>query len=553
MSEESILILNMLREGKVTAEQADSLLRAVRETAAAAPAPSAGPAPPVPPVPPVVEPDSAAISAMQAKLAELQGKLGDLQGKLGAAQATRTTDYASALAGKILDTLPKPDIDMGKINKAVDEAMRGLNSLKNDAVRTARSAARQASQEARRAGREGRRAIKFEFNFDLGGETASGRPENAKNAPQAVQTSQDTVAWTGADKLALENHHGNITVIGADLPAGTAEATVTKTAWAESESEARILLQQVFLTNQVENGRCKVGIAAPRDAAERLTVDYEIRVPQAAALEVSTTYGNVTAQQTSGALSVQTVSGQVQAAEPFAGAPGETRLHSHSGDIHLRNWNAPTGSVFVETSSAVIDASEVTGETISLTSRSGDIDARSVHAGSQASFEASSGDVHIAHSTAKTRVHLRTQTGQASLTDTQAEQIHIETVSGDAEIHEVAGTLTVKTISGDVEASGADSPAISLVTVSGDTRWAVPTPFSGAFSGTTVSGDLRLTLPSGSDVRVEMNTTSGTLALKSPVTDAVTTDRHAAGTLSTGTGSIRLQSVSGDLVVSEAV
>jgi len=552
MSEESVLILNMLREGKITAEQADSLLRAVRETPAA---PSAGPvppAPPVPPVPPVVEPDSAALSAMQAKLAELQGKLGDLQGKLGAAQTTRTTDYASTLAGKIFDTLPKPEIDMGKINKAVDEAMRGLNSLKNDALKTARTAARQASQEARKAGREGRRGFKFDFNFDFGGETASGRPENIRNQPQAVQTSRDSVTWAGAEKLALENFHGNITVIGADMAAGTAEASVTKTAWAETEAEARILLQQVFLTHQVENGRCKVGIAAPRDAAERLTVDYEIRVPRSLALEVSTTYGNVTAQGTSGAIAVQTASGEVHATDPFTDAPGETRLSSTSGDVYLRNWKLTPGGVSVETSSAMIDASEVSGETVSLTSRSGDIDARAIQAGSQASFESSSGDITVAQTTAGTRVHLRTQSGQASVSDTRAEQLHVETVSGDADLRSVSGALTVKTISGDVEASKANSPAISLVTVSGDTHWAVPAAFSGAFSGTTVSGDLRLTLPAGSDARIEMNTTSGTLALKSPVTDAVTTDRHAAGTLGTGTGSVRLQSVSGDLVVSEA-
>ena len=551
MSEESVLILNMLREGKVTAEQADSLLRAVRETPAAPPTPPVPPVSPVPPVPPVVEPDAAAISAMQAKLAELQGKLGDLQGKLGAAQASRTTDYASTLAGKIFDTLPKPEIDMGKINKAVDEAMRGLNSLKNDAMKTARSAARQAAQEARRAGRESRRGVRFDFNFDFGGDTAAGRPENNRHEAQAVQTSQDTVAWTGADKLVLENYYGNVTVIGADIPNGTAEATVTKTAWGESESEARVLLQQVFLTNQVEGGRCKVGVAAPRDGAERLTVDYEIRVPQATALEVSTTYGNVTARGTSGMLSVQTISGRVQAAEPFSGAPGDLRLSSRSGDIHLRNWEAPAGSITVETTSATIDASEVAGETVSFSSRSGDMEARAVKASSQASFESTSGDVSVMQTTAGTRVHLRTQSGQAGVTDVQAEQIHIETVSGDAEIRGLAGALTVKTISGDVEASGADSPAISLVTVSGDTRWTMPSPFSGAFSGTTVSGDLRLMLPPGSDARVEMNTTSGTLALQAPVSDAVTTDRHAAGTLGAGTGSLRLQSVSGDLVVSE--
>ena len=541
MSEESILILNMLREGKISAEQADSLLRAVRETG---PSPSAPP-----PVPPVVEPNTAAIAAMSAKLAELQGKLGDLQGKLGAAQTHRTTDYASTLAGKIFDTLPKPEIDMGKINKAVDEAMRGLNSLKNDALKTARSAARQASHEARRAGREGRKAMKFEFNFNLGGEIPSGRPENTAGEPQETQTSTESIAWSGADKLALENHYGSVTVIGADLPAGTAEAVMTKTAWAGTDAEARVFLQQVFLTHQVENGRCKVGIAAPRDAAERLTVDYEIKVPRTAPLEVTTTYGAVSATGTSGALNVHSTSGKVQVFAPNTDAAGETRLHSHSGIIKIANWNLPAGSVFAETSSASIEASEVSGETVSLTSRSGDVEARAIHAGSLGVFESASGDLSVSNSTAKTRVHLRTQSGSASLTGTQAEQIQIETVSGDAHLRAVSGALTVKTISGNVDTSGSDSPAISLITVSGDTTWALPSVFSGAFSGTTVSGDLCLTLPAGSDARIEMNTTSGSLALKVPATEIVTTERRVTGTVGGGVGSIRLQSVSGDLVV----
>ena len=553
MTEESVLILNMLREGKITAEQADSLLRAVRETGA--PAPAAAPTPPAAPAPPLppAGPDSAAMAAMQAKLAELQGKLGDLQGKLGAAQTTRTTEYASALAGKILDTLPKPELDMGKINKAVDEAMRGLNSLKNDALRTAKTAARQASQEARRAGREGRRAIKFEFNFDLGGETPNGRPLNSSGEPEAVQTNVENVSWTGADKLLLENHYGSVTVTGEDRPDGTAEATVTKTAWAGSDSEARVVLQQVFLTHQVENGRCKIGVAAPRDAAERLTVDYEIRVSRSVPLEVSTTYGAVSARGTSGALTAHSASGKIQASEPWTDAPSDTRLSSHAGAVGLTRWNAPSGTVWVETGSASINAAEVTSESISLSSRSGDIETRDIHAGSLASFESTSGDVSVSQSTAKHRVHLRTQSGRAEITNTQAEQIQMETVSGDAYVRGTSGALTVKTISGDVDASDADSPAISLVTVSGDVQWTVPAPFSGAFAGTTVSGDLRLFVLSGSDARIEMNTTNGTLALQLPVTDAVTTERHAAGTLGAGTGSIRLQSVSGDLAVSELI
>ena len=552
MSEESILILNMLREGKITAEQADSLLRAVRVNGVA-PAPSVPPVAPIPPVPPLPPvPDPAAMQAMQAKLAELQGKLGDLQGKLGAAQAARSVEHATTLAGKILDHLPRPEMDMGKINKAVDEAVRGLHSLKNDVLRTANNAARQASQEARRAAREGRKAMKFEFNIDLGGDSSSGEvPVNMGDQPEACEVSHDTVTWAGADRLAVENKYGNITVLGIETASGAAEAVVTKKAWADTEADARVVLQQVFLTHQVENGVCKIGVAAPQDARDRLTVDYEIRVPQQVTLEAVTTYGVISAQGVSSAFMAKTTSGEVHLEQPWAADGSETRLSSASGSVHVAEWNAPTSRLWVETTSGDVHAGRLTGQSVTLTSRSGDVTAKKVQVTEAASFESASGDLEVTNGSAGRRVSLRTQSGQAVVSGVRSEQIQIETVSGDAEIHDVAGALTVKTVSGDVEATGADSPAVSLLTVSGDALWKIAEPFSGSFSGTTVSGDLRLELPVASDIRLEMNTTNGSIHLKVPLTETVQTEKHAAGKLGAGTGSVRLQSVSGDLSVTE--
>ncbi len=555
MSEESILILNMLREGKITAEQADSLLRAVRVTGAAsgptsAPPPAA-PAPPAPPAAPHI-PDPAAMASMQAKLAELQGKLGDLQGKLGAAQTAKAAGQAASFAGKVLDHIPRPDMDMGKINKAVDEAMRGLNSLKNDALRTAKTAARQAGQEAKRAAREGRKAMKFDFSFDLGGESSGDQPANTAGQPEASETSQATFTWTGADRLVLENKHGNVTIIGVETSEASAQAVITKTAWAGSESDARVVLQQVFLTNQVENGRCKVGVAAPQDARDKLTVDYEIRVPRQTPLEVITTFGAVAVRGASGALTVKSASGEIMLEDLAAVEGGETKVNSAAGEVRVTGWNVPSGSLLVETTSADIRAERLTGGTIGLTSRSGDVVVQKAQVTGTASFESASGDVRVSDGGGGTRALVRTQSGSAEVSNLRAEQVHVETVSGDAALHDVAGALTVKTVSGDVEASGADSPAVSLLTVSGDARWQFSGPFSGSFAGTTVSGDLRLALPAGSDTRIEMNTTSGSLDLGMALTGTTLTEKHAAGALGAGTGSVRLQSVSGDLAVAEA-
>lgn len=554
MSEESILILNMLREGKITAEQADSLLRAVRETGTASGPPPVAPVPPVPPVPPAPPhiPDPAAMASMQTKLAELQGKLGDLQGKLGAAQTAKAAGQAAAFAGKMMDHLHKPDLDLGKINKAVDEAMRGLNSLKNDALRTAKTAARQAGHEAKRAAREGRKAMKFEFNFDLGGESSSGdQPANTMGQPEAGETSRDTITWTGADRLVLENKYGNITVIGSEASEGGAEAVVTKKAWAGSEAEARVVLQQVFLTNQVENGRCKIGVAAPQDARDRLNVDYEIRVPRQTPLEVTTTFGTIAVQGASSALLAKSASGEVSVTEAWAVDGGETKVNSAAGEVRVTGWNVPAGSLLVETTSADIRAERLTGQTISLSSRSGDVLVQKAQVTGTASFESASGDVHVSDGGGGTRALARTQSGSAEVSNLRAEQVHVETISGDAALRDVVGALMVKTVSGDVEASGADSPAVSLLTVSGDAHWQFSRPFSGSFAGTTVSGDLRLILPAGSDTRIEMNTTSGSLGLSLPLTETTLTEKHAAGKLGAGTGSVRLQSVSGDLAVTE--
>lgn len=551
MSEESILILNMLREGKVTAEQADSLLRAVRETPVAATPPPVPPAPPTPPAPP--SPDPAMMASMQARLAELQGKLGELQGKLGAAQTARSADGAASLAGKILDHIPRPELDMGKINKAVDEAMRGLNSLKNDAVKTARTAGRQAAEEAKRAAREGRKAMKREFNFDMnfGGDEPGrdARPTNAQTQPQAADTTHDTVAWAGAETLALENKYGNLTVRGTDAPSGTATATVTKTAWADTEDASRVLLQQVFLTHTVENGQCRVGVAAPADARDRLTVDIEIQVPRSMALDVSTQFGAVTLEEVSAVLSVKTASGSVSVVRPVDTGAGDAKLLSASGSLTLSDWNLPRTALTLETASGDVVLTRLSVKSATVSSRSGDVSARETQCVETASYESATGDVLVSASAAGARASVRSGSGTARVDGLRAEQVHIETISGDAHVQTIGGTLTVKTISGDVEASNTETQTVSLMTVSGDVQWALPAPFTGSFAGTTVSGDVKLRVSPASEARLEMNTTSGSLKLGLPTEDAMTTERHITGRLGSGTGSIRLQSVSGDLDV----
>ena len=547
MKEESILILNMLGEGKITAEQADLLLRAVK------------PDPPLPPPPPVAPPassgvDPATLAAMQNKLGELQNKLGDLQGKIGAAQAARAAGQAVSFAGKVLDHIPRPDVDFSKINKTVDEAMRGLTSFKNDAVRTAKVTARQAGQEARRVARQSRKSLKFEIGNVFGdGDRDGHRPANTTGEAEATEHAESGVTWTGASKLSLGNTYGNIKVVGdEDAGEGSATAMLVKSAWAASEADARVLLQQIFLTSRVENGKCRVEIVAPSDARGRVTVDYEIHVPRSLALEIETSFGDVTAEEVSASLTVETGSGKTLVRRPVENGPGGAKVLSRSGSVEIDGWNAPGGSLSVETTSGDILGEGLSARSLALSSRTGDVTLTKIQTVAEASLESVSGDVSVSGGSVGTRVGVKTQSGDVSVQNLRAEQMTLETVSGDASLQDTSGAVTVKTVSGDINAEKINSPAVSLATVSGDARWSYAAPFSGSFAGTTVSGDLSVSLWNNSDTRVEMSTTSGHAACALALSDpSPSSDNHIAGKLGEGTGSLKLQSVSGDLRIQE--
>ncbi len=549
MSDENILILNMLREGKITADQADGLLKAVRPSAAAPPPPPAPTAAPAP----APAPNPVALTQMQSKLGDLQGKLAELQGKLHGAQAARTAGQAASLLGKAFEHMPKPDLDYGKINKSVDEALRGLSSLKNDALRTAKVAARQAGQDARRAARDGRRAVDdIAAQFTSGEGEAARRPANTGGKPQAQDTMDSLVNWDGASSLVINNTYGHLAITGRDDTNAEARGTVAKTAWAEADADARVLLQQVFLTSHMENGKCRIEIVAPADAQGRLTVDVALSVPRGLMLEMETTHGDITADGTAAAGKARTGSGQLTVRHPYEHAPGEASLQTRSGVLRMDGWNAPQTALTAQTASGDMAGEGLSCRSVALSSRSGDIELRRVQAVGDAAIENISGDCDVAGGSVGGRLQVKTQSGSIQAADLRAAQVGLETVSGRASAHSVTGAVTIKTISGDIAGTAIGGAAASVGTISGDAHITFAAPFSGSLAATSVSGDLSVGLWTNSDTRVEMSTTSGDLHCRLPLAEtSISGERLVSGSLGSGVGSLKLQSVSGDLTLEE--
>ncbi len=200
---------------------------------------------------------------------------------------------------------------------------------------------------------------------------------------------------------------------------------------------------------------------------------------------------------------------------------------------------------------------DITGEglscrSVAVSSRSGDIQIRRIQTVDDAEIENISGDCDLSGGSVGGRLQVKAQSGSLQATDLRASQLVLETVSGRATAHSVTGALTIKTVSGDIDGAAIGGAAASVGTISGDARLAFASPFSGSLAATSVSGDLVVGLWTNSDTRVEMSTTSGDLQCRLPLSGTTGQGKRLiSGVLGGGIGSLKMQSVSGDLTLEE--
>jgi DUF4097 and DUF4098 domain-containing protein YvlB len=245
------------------------------------------------------------------------------------------------------------------------------------------------------------------------------------------------------------------------------------------------------------------------------------------------------------------MAGSISAADPPALGDGDTRLATRTGSIHLSAWTVPAGSVTAQTISGDIG---VDGLGVSrdsrLQSQSGDITVSSLQSTAGFAAESASGAVGLTGGSASTLASFKTQSGRIGVKDLKSGQIQVESVSGEAAIEGVGGALTIKSVSGAIIARSVNSYSVALNSVSGNVVFAFADPHSGSFAGTTVSGDLTLELDPESDANIEAASTSGRVICALPLEGQTSAhERHVAGKLGAGSGSIRLQSISGDLTI----
>jgi hypothetical protein len=450
--EENMLILKMLQEGTITAEQAAELLAAVdtsetRAPAGAPPAPPAPPAqmatlpptPPAPPAPPAgvptppqlvggdldfvsrvtaelgVEDDGAAAEADEGpegetfrrareKIAAARERVAGVQEKLSAAEEKlENADPGSNPWETVADALK--DVPGAR---SIADALRGI-----DARRIAAGARRQ----ARRAARQVRSAF-GDLNLDIKIDLS----EQFQGEPQVSAPREATAAIPAGGTLRVKNVLGDIEAVGSDVPEARVAGVLR--VWGDKE-QAETLAEQIKLV--VEQGADGPTISVqhpPR--VRRVALDLKVFIPTnvegGARVSLMSPSGDVKASKIKGAVVLATQSGDAFASE----IAGDVAAETASGDVSVEGV---LGNVSVATASGDIKAVRLSGQSFKATTQSGDVD----------------------------------------LSEATTPVVSVETVSGDAEVKGIAGrTLRMRAVSGDIEAEDVTfEEQVDLDTVSG--------------------------------------------------------------------------------------
>lgn len=546
--EENMLILKMLQEGTITAEQAAELLSSVekadsRSTAFTASVPPVPPVPPIPPTPPVpptppaesittdfewswnsstpeeeTETDTAddPLARARARIAaarqrvsgvgesfdEAQAKLDEAEARLDEAEAKREEEKAEKGADKDKDK-------SGKTWTSVSDALKDVPGAKavSDVLRDPARFAANARRQARRISRQVRSAVgdlNLDIHLNLG--------ESLHGEPTFSAAREATVVLEPGTMLRVRNPLGDIEAVGADVPEVRA-AGVLKI-WASDKAQAEQIAEQITLSvEQTGEGPSLVVSHSPK--ARRIVLDLKVFVPQnEATISLLSPAGDVSVRNHKGRVVLATQSGDARASE----VSGDVAVETASGDIAIEGV---TGDVKVSSASGDVKAIRFTGSVFSGTSQSGDV----------------------------------------TLRDSTVPTVSIETVSGDADVRGVSGqTLRLRVVSGDADVRDSIFTSEAKIdTVSGSVSASLRGPIeSGRIALASVSGDVDLNLPKVTNATLELSTKGGDVQGRFSGIDGTEKTVTGSGmvnlseTVGAGTGArVSLASVSGDLSVKQ--
>ena len=222
-------------------------------------------------------------------------------------------------------------------------------------------------------------------------------------------------------------------------------------------------------------------------------------------------------------------------------------LRTESQDILLSQLSRTQGKARLESQSGDLELRGIALKHLDLQTRSGNVVVD--QASELIEIQTQSGDVKLKGSVYEGQVS--TMSGQIQVEAGVSHLLKLESRSGDLNIQllDGRGRLELRSTSGDIELSGAIRAESSLQSVSGDLHCDLSLS-EASVSLTTQSGDVDLILRPGSACKLEANAQSGDIECRLELQHKEQTEHGLRGVLGEGGGQVRIETQSGDVLIS---
>ncbi|MCE9644698.1 MAG: DUF4097 domain-containing protein [Chloroflexi bacterium] len=397
---------------------------------------------------------------------------------------------------------------------------------------------------------------------------AVNNPFDRRNISSVLEESKTLkVDAEEAITLKVADDAGDVTVTGADVQ--TVTVKVVKTAYDSTQARADEEVKGIQYTVE-QNGNAitlKYELPKSMNISNNInTVDFIVTVPNAASVDVDTSFGevnvsdikgnaviandfgDVNVENLEGGLSVDSSSGKISATSVKAGSE-EVDLHTDFGSVTLEKVNAK--NIKAQSNSGTIKLNDVraAGEVFTK-SDFGDIKYEN-GSGVSLTVETNSGKVSLSRLTITREIKVNNDFGEIDLEQAMSGSYDLHTNSGSITVKGAKGKLKAHTDFGGISIENAESVTLDLKTNSGTVE------FSGSLGlGPHLIksdfGGIDLSLPADSQLSVDLSTDFGDISSDLPIT--VTTNGSSnsekdriAGSINGGGEQLTVQTNSGGI------